>query len=406
MNAARFGRLSRARVCVVAACGGNEPVAKHPAGAMGQSARCRSPRRSARTRTATPRRPSTSTCARSTTPRRRPTIPRSVAVAMAALDALVHRSVAAFADVAPTSALADRVDPATCSPRTAAAVDERLAKVLDDAEGPFAAASRRRGPARARRASRRHQGGSDVMRARTGCVREAAVLGPVAWTPVSSVTDADAARSRRNRGAERAARPGPFLPKVRAAKVKALGCNMPLYAESNSTACATSSSTSTCRKAGWIGLGLRASSAAVVRAGGQLAIDRPYSLGAGQVARFARLEADRRGHAARRRARRHGSGLRERSSSARGTRTASRSRARARRGSEGDRHHEARRPRRAAARRPPTRSVSPSPSARSRLARAARPRTFSTRSSRAPTRRPSCSSSTRAPCASRAISRR
>ena len=48
-------------------------------------------------------------------------------------------------------------------------------------------------------------------------------------------------------------------------------------------------------RAGWIGVGLATSSGATLRAGGQLAIERPHSLVASAVARFARLEADRPG---------------------------------------------------------------------------------------------------------------
>jgi hypothetical protein len=219
-----------------------------------------------------------------------PEDPAHVAVTMAALDALVHRSVAAFADVAATSALADRVDPAALA-KNGGTVDDRLAKVLDRAEGPFAphlvavarlALAERRGDAKA----------AEEHRARTGCVREATLLGPVAWTPVSSVRDPSNLDQVGAIAPTEVPGPGPFVPKERAATVRALGCHIPLYAQSNVQGVRDVIVDADVPKAGWIGVGIRASSAAVVRAGGQLAIDRPYALGSGQVARFARLEAD------------------------------------------------------------------------------------------------------------------
>ena len=221
--------------------------------------------------------------------------PAHVAVTMAALDALVHRSVAAFAEVSTTSALADRVATANGpNAKKSGSLDERLAKILENAEGPFAAGliaeaqlalAERRGDARA----------AEAYRARSGCAREAAVLGPVGWTPVSSVrepTNLDQA------GAVAPAElpgPSPFLTSIRAVNVKALGCHIPLYSESNMQGVRDVIVDVEVPKAGWVGVGLRASSAAVVRAGGQLAIERPFSLGAGQIAKFARLEADRPG---------------------------------------------------------------------------------------------------------------
>jgi hypothetical protein len=221
--------------------------------------------------------------------------PAHVAVTMAALDALVHRSVAAFAEVATTSALADRVA-AVNGPnvKKSNSLDDRLAKIRDGADGPFAAAliaeaqlalAERRGDARA----------ADEHRARTGCVREATILGPVSWTPVSSVREPTTLDQAGAIVPAELPGPSPFLTSIKAVPVKALGCHIPLYALSNMQGVRDVIVDVEVPKAGWIGVGLRASSAAVVRAGGQLAIDRPFSLGAGQIARFARLEADRPG---------------------------------------------------------------------------------------------------------------
>ncbi len=222
-----------------------------------------------------------------------PDDPASVAVTMAALDALVHRSVAAFSDVSTSSALADRVNPAELA-KNGGTVDARLAKVLAHAEGPFSA--HLVSVARLALAERRGDvKGAEEMRARTGCVREATVLGPVSWTPVSSVGEATQLDLAGSPAPAELPGPGPFMPKARAATARAFGCNLPLYAESNAQGVRNVIVDVDVPKAGWIGVGLRGNSAGMVRAGGQIAIDRPNSVGAGQVVRFARLEADRPG---------------------------------------------------------------------------------------------------------------
>ncbi|HSO40130.1 MAG TPA: hypothetical protein VLT33_46710, partial [Labilithrix sp.] len=156
-----------------------------------------------------------------------PDDPASIPVVMAALDALVHRSVSAFSDAAVTSALADRVDPAALA--KSGTVDARLAKVLERADGPFAAGQ----IATARLALAERRGdvaGADVMRARSGCLRDALVIGPVAWTPVSSVTEATTLDVAGTPIPAELAGPGPFVTKLAPATVRALGCTLPLYA--------------------------------------------------------------------------------------------------------------------------------------------------------------------------------
>ncbi len=228
-----------------------------------------------------------------------PADPAHVAVSMAALDALVHRSVAAFADVSTTSALADRVPGANFpsganAKKSAPTLDDRLAKIADHAEGPFAAGlvaeaqlalAERRGDAKA----------AETHRARSGCIREATILAPVGWTPVSTVREPTNLDQAGAVVPSELPGPSPFLTSVRAAPVQALGCHIPLYAQSNMQGVRDVIVDVEVPKAGWIGLGIRANSAAAVRAGGQLALERPFSLGSGQIARFARLEADRPG---------------------------------------------------------------------------------------------------------------
>ena len=177
-----------------------------------------------------------------------------------------------FAEVAPTSALVDRVPPGALA-KNGGTVDERLGKVMERAEGPFSAhlvavarlaLAERRGDVKA----------AEAMRARTGCIRDATLLGPVSFTPVSSVADPTQLDHAGVPAPSEVAGPGPFMPKARATAVRALGCHIPLYAQSNAQGVRELIVDVEVPRAGWIGVGLRANNAAVVRAGGQIAVDR------------------------------------------------------------------------------------------------------------------------------------
>lgn len=206
-----------------------------------------------------------------------PDDPASVGVAMAALDALVHRDVDAFSDTAGTSALADR---------TRVDVDAKLAKVK--AEGPFVpglvaharlALAERRGDATA----------AAKLRAQSGCVREAALVGPVAWMTVSGARDPAVLGA----GAFPAEvpGPGPFLPRLKPRRVTAFGCHLPLYAETSATGVREVAVDVRVPSAGFIGVELTASSAATLYANGKAVLERPHALGPKAVPRFARLES-------------------------------------------------------------------------------------------------------------------
>lgn len=221
-----------------------------------------------------------------------PLDPASVAVTMAALDALVHRSVAAFSDVAATSALADRVDPAWLG--KGKGVDDRLAAIGERAEGPFAgplvaharlALAERRGDAKA----------AEALRARTGCVREAALVGPVSWTPVSGSREPSTLDAPGTPMPAELPGPGPFTTSLRPLAVRALGCYLPLYAESSAQGVRDVVVDVDVKKEGLVGLGMRSAGPAILHAGGKVAIDRPDALGPGQVARFAVVQASKAG---------------------------------------------------------------------------------------------------------------
>jgi hypothetical protein len=214
-----------------------------------------------------------------------PDDPSSVPVTMAALDALVHQNVLAFSDVTQTSALADRTD--------ATKVDTLLAARFDRAEGPFS----RHLIARARLALAEEAGDverAESMRAASGCVREAALIGPIAWTLSANDTAADFGVPAKPMMGERQG-PKPWATKQKPLTVQAVGCHLPLYAQSNATGVRDVVVDVDVPKAGWIGVGMETSSAALLRAGGVTAIERPRSLGTNRTVHYARIEANAKG---------------------------------------------------------------------------------------------------------------
>ncbi|MBX3197653.1 MAG: hypothetical protein KF894_05880 [Labilithrix sp.] len=217
-----------------------------------------------------------------------PDNPSSVAIAMASLDALVHHDFTAFADATSSSSLADRVDPSALR-KSGGTVDERLAKIAKDAEGPFVPAL----VANARLALAERRGDAKAaadQRALTGCAREAAVIGPVAWMNVSGAREPALLGKPGAPMPSTLAGPGPFKPRLSPMKVTAFGCRLPLYAETSATGVREVAVDVDVPKAGWIGVGLRSAAAAALHAGGEIAIERPHAAGPRAVPRFARVE--------------------------------------------------------------------------------------------------------------------
>jgi len=215
--------------------------------------------------------------------------PWAVPVAMAALDALVHRTSGTFSEVSGAGALTDRV-PAASLPWKKKSFDDRLAEIEEHAGGfvkPLVATARlalaeRRSDARS----------AAVHRAHTACVRESLLAGPVSWSSVSGVRDVSAFG---NVAPAEVPGPGPFAPKVAPVKIASFGCHIPLYAQTNTIGVRDVVIDVDVPKAGVIGVSLRSSSAATLRAGGVLAIDRAYSAGGGNVVRFARVKVTKSG---------------------------------------------------------------------------------------------------------------
>lgn len=213
-----------------------------------------------------------------------PDNPYSLSVAQAALDALIHHAVPALAESSSSSALVDRVPPAA-----SANVDQRLAKIQGASEGPFV----RSLVAYARLAYAERHGDASLagtLRDQTGCAREAAVVGPVAWMNVSGVKEPGLLDKTAAFPAE-VTGPGPFLPKVKPLRVAAFGCHVPLYAATSVIGVREVAIDVEVPSAGIIGVGLRAPGAAVLRAGGAIALERPHALGPRSTPRFARVDA-------------------------------------------------------------------------------------------------------------------
>lgn len=217
-----------------------------------------------------------------------PDDPASVAIAMASLDALVHHDFTAFSEMTSSSSLADRVAPAALE-KAGGSVDARLAKIVTGAAGPFIpslianarlALAERRGDARV----------AGEQRRLTGCAEEATVLGPVAWMNVSGAAEPSILGRAGPLPAD-VSGPGPFTPKLRPMRVAAFGCRLPLYAETSVLGVREVVVDVDVPKPGVIGVGLRSSSAATLRAGDRIAIDRPHAIGAQPVQRFARIDS-------------------------------------------------------------------------------------------------------------------
>lgn len=213
-----------------------------------------------------------------------PDAPASTLIAMAALEALVHHELPALSMATTSSALESRVPPAALG----GSIDDLLAKAAADARGPFVPPL----IARARLALAERRGDASAakeLRARAGCVREASVVGPVAWANVTGPSEPallDAAVMP-----SEVSGPGPFMPRRRPMKVTAFGCRLPLYAETSARGVREVAVDVEVPKSGTLGLGLRSSSAAVLRAGGETVIERPHALGSSAAQRFARVEA-------------------------------------------------------------------------------------------------------------------
>jgi hypothetical protein len=214
----------------------------------------------------------------------------------AALDALVLRSIPAFEDETDGSALAYRTDDATELAGEAGtpaklpedAIGARLSAAYWSADGPFAKGF----IARAMLDLAEHKGDAAdaaVWRERTGCAREAVVLGPLDWAPVTGVHRPDPLEAFDAKLAKSYPASGAFAPVATPTLARGHGCTLDLTTPSPMTGVRDVVVDLDVARGGSIGVALRAQGEATLRVGGKVVLERPYELGGAAVARFARV---------------------------------------------------------------------------------------------------------------------
>jgi hypothetical protein len=216
-----------------------------------------------------------------------------VLYARAALDALVSRSVAALSPSTSHSALVYRTaDPTLVRGDNLAAEEHEsgsiaygLSQAYAQAAGPFV-----KGVIAERMVElamfRGDASGAARWREASGCAREATVVGPLDWAPLSGVVGPDVLAAFDTPLAKGYPGPGAFAPVLAPVVERGHGCSIDLAAESSNAGVRDVVVDVVVKKAGRIGLALRSSARATLRVGGQLVLDRPYDLGGGDVTRF------------------------------------------------------------------------------------------------------------------------
>ncbi len=228
-----------------------------------------------------------------------PNDPFQLATLAAALDALVHRHVGGLAEVGFDTALVFRTKDHALLPgaRDDAKKGEEFEQVwarlpwgIRHVDDPFSTGL----IARAMQKIAAHHGDvaeAEKWRTASGCVREATIVGPLAWAPVTGLTDPDPLERFDAKLPSGTSLPGPFGTVFPPAIVKDRGCTLELGTASPLRGVRDVVVDVKVPKAGTIGVGLWSTGPALLRAGGRIVLDRPYELGGGDVVRFARVEA-------------------------------------------------------------------------------------------------------------------
>ena len=207
--------------------------------------------------------------------------PWQVPALEASLDALAMRTMPALGEAERDAALAWRTG-------ERARIVQDLARA--DAEGPFA-----RGIlARALESMAERQGDAseaESQRRASGCAQEAVVVGPTTWTPVIGVEEAGPLDDGGARLEASYPRGDAFGTAAHPLTVGGRGCSLELSAESSRPGVREVVIDVEVPRNGVLGLVLRAHGAAALRAGGTMVIRRPFELGDGGAARFARVTA-------------------------------------------------------------------------------------------------------------------
>jgi len=199
----------------------------------------------------------------------------------ASLDALATRSMPSLGEAASEAGLAQRTGDAA----TIAAELGRLGT-----RGTFARAlvartltsmAQRRGDAAE----------ADRQRAASGCVREAVVVGPTTWAPILGVEEPGPLDRGDAALAASYPRGDAFGTQAHAVVVTGRGCAIDLSAESARPGVREVAVDVEVPRAQLVGVVLRARGAATLRAGGTPVLRRPFELGDGPAARFARVRS-------------------------------------------------------------------------------------------------------------------
>lgn len=210
--------------------------------------------------------------------------PWQVPATVASLDALVHRNVASLGPVTESSALVFRMT---------AAEGQTLASKLEEARGhaagPFA------GPLLARALLTLAEQRGEVaraaeLRAATGCVSQATLVGPLSWAPVSGVDDPDPLAAV-GTPLEKAYRvPGGFDVAAPPLPLEGRGCGLDPALVSPAPGVREVLVDVILERPTRLGVALRAQGPAVLRVGGEVILRRPYGLGADETLQLATVE--------------------------------------------------------------------------------------------------------------------
>ena len=206
--------------------------------------------------------------------------PWQIAALEASLDALATHRMTPLGEGARYASLARRMPGVD--------LGAALGPAFDEARGPFARGLVARALAAVAQA-RGDAAAADVARTRSGCAREAVVVGPLTWAPVTGV-ETEGPLDRPDARLEPAYRAGDafgttFHPVV----VRQRGCAIDLSAESTRVGVRDVVIDVEVPRPQTVGIVLRAHGAAVLRAGGTVVVRRPFELGDGDAARFARV---------------------------------------------------------------------------------------------------------------------
>ena len=223
-----------------------------------------------------------------------PNDPLSIPTEAAALDALVTRTIAAFATATDDSGLVYRaVEGSLGKPETKPADHStlaELARIADDADDPFT-----RGLiARAVEEMYTHRGDTAdaaAWREARGCATQARVTGPLDWAGPIAVREDDALAAFGAAAPGSTPLPGKLKTMLDTAVVTRRGCTIPLVAVSARSGVRDVLFDIDVPDEGEIGIALRSHSPTTLRASGLLLVDRGTELGGENVARFVRAHA-------------------------------------------------------------------------------------------------------------------